>query len=173
MNTTTHTTNKEHHMSKSKSLTDYYYASLSDEDGYQARKYWTEMTFGLNLTTKTGPTYLITTCCYGNCAKWAHGSTATHRWFTPGSGLPFVALCKGHAKERRDAGVGHDVVAYSTLVRLRSEASTKAYDAYKRIRALWSDRSNYPKLVDRAEETLGRWEGREVVRNGRAYGLED
>ena len=176
-----------------------YWNRLADEDTYEARKYWADMTFGPNLMTKIakwtgetwmaahpehdgfcvgqwteyGPSHLITTCCYGNCTKWAHGHTATHRWFTPGSGLPFVALCKGHAKERRDAGVGHDIVAYSTLVRLRDEASTKAYDAYKRIRALWSDRGIYPKLIDRAEETLGRWEQREIVRTGRAYGLDN
>jgi len=185
---------------QAESLTNWYDAPLSDEDGYQARKYWTEMTFGPNLMTKvakwTGetwmaahpdhdgnvfgswteyrPSYLITTCCYGNCEKWAHGNTATHRWFTPGGGfgsLPFVALCRGHARDRRNEG--EDVVAYSTLVRLREEASGKTYAAYKRVRALWSDRGIYPKLIDRAEETLSRWENREIVRTGRAYGLEE
>ena len=78
------------------------------------------------------PSYLVTTCCYGNCAKWSHGSTATHRWFTPGSALPFVALCKGHAKQKRDAG--EDVVAYTTLVREASRAFGVQYDAEKRSR---------------------------------------
>ena len=179
--------------------TDYlteYYGRLRDEDDYVTRQYWADMTFGPNLLsvvakwtgetwmaahpefdgfragqwTEYRPSYLITTCCYGNCERWAHGNTATHRWFTPDAGLPFVALCKGHAKQKRDAG--HDVVAYSTLLRLRNEASTKAYHAYKRTRALWSDRGIYPKLIDRAEETLNRWEEREIVRNGRAYGLD-
>jgi len=93
----------------------------------------------LNLTQRNNlthpsdePSYLVTTCCYGNCAKWSHGSTATHRWFTPRSALPFVALCKGHAKQKRDAG--EDVVAYTTLVREASRAFGVQYDAEKRSR---------------------------------------
>ena len=98
-----------------------------------------------NLTNREGtPTTLVTTCCYGNCGQWSHGSTATHREFAPvytideikaGAlewALPFVALCKGHAKQRRAAGA--EVVAYTTLAREASRAFGVQYDAEKRSR---------------------------------------
>lgn len=98
-----------------------------------------------NLTNREyEPTTLVTTCCYGNCGKWSHGHEATHREFAPvltiadiraGAlpwGLPFVALCKGHAKQRRAAGA--EVVAYTTLVREASRAFGVQYDAEKRSR---------------------------------------
>jgi hypothetical protein len=121
--------------------------------------------------TEYRPSHLITTCCYGNCEKWPdHGHKATHRWFTPGSALPFLALCKGHAKERRDAGVGHDVVAYSTLIRLSSHATDKQYDAEKTSRYSLMARMS-DKVIDRDIERMEMWTDRMIVAGGRAYGL--
>ena len=117
--------------------------------------------------TSYSPSYLITTCCFGNCGML---HDATHRWFTPGSALPFVALCKGHAKERRDAGVGHDVVAYSTLIRLASHASGKQYDAEKTSRRSLLGSAAY-KIIDRDIERMEMWTDRMIVAQGRAYGL--
>jgi len=170
-------------------------AAVADEDAYQCRKYWVEMTFGPNLLTGTKwtgatwmaahpehegwvtgswtehrPTHLITTCCYGNCEQWSHGNTATHRWFTPLGGIPFVALCKGHAKQRRDEG--EDVVAYTTLVRRKGVAIGKEVDAEKASRAAWWDRGYLThKVLDRYEDRLHLWWQRRLVREGRAYGL--
>jgi len=159
--------------------------------------YWSNMTFGSNLMvgtkwtgetwmaahpdhegwvsgswTEYSPSHLITTCCFGNCEKWAHGHEATHRWFTPGSALPFVALCKGHAKERRDAGVGHDVVAYSTLRRLAANASDKQYDAEKTSRYSLMARMS-DKIIDRDIARMEMWGDRRIVHGGRAYGLNN
>jgi len=109
------------------------------------------------------PTYLVTTCCYGNCGQWSHGSTATHREFAPvytlddlrgGAlpwGLPFVALCKGHAKQRRAAGA--EVVAYTTLAREASRAFGVQYDAEKRSRRSILGRMS-DAMIDRDERWL-------------------
>ena len=135
-------------------------AAHPDHDGWVAGS-WTEYR----------PSSLITTCCYGNCAKWSHGHTATHRWFTPGSALPFVALCKGHAKERRDEG--EDVVAYSTLCRLHYEAISKESDAEKTDRANHWDRGWRSRaFMDRSEARLTLWWTRQIIRWGRSYGLD-
>ncbi len=179
------------------------------EQEHRDRMYWSNMSFAPNLMTKvakwTGETWmaahpdhdgnvfgswteyrpstLITTCCYGNCEKWAHGNTATHRWFAPrytideikgGAlewGLPFVALCKGHAKERR--AEGEDVVAYTTLCRLHYEAVSKESDAEKADRANHWDRGWRSRaFMDRSEARLTLWWTRQIIRWGRSYGLD-
>ena len=170
------------------------YETTETED--RDRAYWAGMKFGPNLligTKWTGatwmaahpdhkgwvagswtehrPSHLITTCCYGNCEKWTHGNTATHRWFTPDAALPFVALCKGHAKDRRDEG--EDVVAYSTLNRLHYEAVCKESDAEKTDRGNHWDRGWRSRaFMDRSEARLTLWWTRQIITWGRAYGLD-
>ena len=123
-----------------------------------------------NFTHDHKPSYLVTTCCYGGHTDidGPRPVTATHREFTPDGAVPFLALCKYHARKRRAAGA--EVVAYSTLVRLASEAFGKQYDWEKAGRRAIIGRQS-DAIQDRACDMEHMWDQRLIERSNRAEAL--